>query len=218
MVLQSTNEAQGKVDENLSILSDDFIAPLLIPLMGGVLSGGAAAGTKIAIGNSGAKWSAGERPPDAVSFYKDHQFQGGRRDFPSYQYHAQNSLSKGILGTGLSKENDTYTSAIIPAGVTVVIYENNDKGGRKAYLYGPGRYSNLGRFWNDRISSFEIIPEARGCSIPVVGDPDNVLKPDPAYQFSTRVGPPWKCPDGWIDTGCTWGHTGREQLQCAKRR
>lgn len=206
--MTDVNSTQGSVNDPLNI-SDDYFFPLLIPLAGGIASGGAASGTKFAIGNSGAKWSAGERPSNMVSFYKDANFNGSRRDFPIDRHHIQDSLSKGHLGLGLNKENDTYSSLIVPEGAVVIAYKDAGRKGGRMY-FPPGQFPNLGNGWNDVISSFEIIPETPGCTVGY---------PDPNYHYGTRTwdGSKWQCGD-WEDTGCTWGHTERERLQCRKRK
>lgn len=201
------NETPNSTDASM-VLSDDFGIPLLLPILGGVASGAAGAGVKMAFGNSGALWSKGPRPKGVVSFYKDTNFNGPRRDFP-IRPHVQNSLSKGHLGLGMNKENDTYSSAIIPEGVIVLAYEHNDRKGRRLF-FSPGRWKNFGK-WNDKISSFEIIPENPGCTVNRFDEP---------YTYTRRQlkNGKWVCPSGWTDTGCTWGHTLRETLQCKKRK
>jgi len=209
VMVSQLNQTHNSVDSSMTLTSDEFAIPFLVPLLGGVASGAAGAGVKMAIGNSGALWTEGERPEGVVSFFKDTNFNGPRRDF-MVRHHVQNSLSKGHLGLGINKENDTYSSAIVPEGATVYVYEHNDKKGREARLP-PGRYKSFGGGWNDTISSFEIIPEPKGCKVSDI---------DPNYQYTTRVlsNGRWVCPSGWQDTGCTWGHTERERLQCAKRK
>jgi hypothetical protein len=201
-----TNSTQASVNESL-VISDEYLFPLLVPLLGGVVSGGAAAGTRMAIGNSGALWSSGERPNDVVSFYKDANFNGSRRDFPIHAHHIQDSISKGTLGF-VNKENDTYSSVIVPEGASVIAYWDAGRKGKVTH-FPPGRYASLGE-WNDKISSFEIIPEAKGCT---------ERQRDPNYNYGLRIydGSKWHC-GSWQDTGCTWGHTNRERLQCKKRK
>lgn len=93
-----------------------------------------------------------------AAFYADVDFKGPYR---SYSLGVeQNSLSKGKFGLGWQKENDTYSSAIVPNGLKVIAYQDNDRKGPSITL-GPGKYSNLGSLnegnWNDRISSLVVV-------------------------------------------------------------
>lgn len=99
----------------------------------------------------GAKWSSGNLLPDNIRVYKDINFTGSFRDFPVGTI--QRSLSKGFLGSGLNKENDTYSSIFVPPGIVAELYEHNDFKGRGLRLY-AGRHSNLGKWnFNDKVSS-----------------------------------------------------------------
>jgi len=104
----------------------------------------------------GAKWTSSGviLEPGHVRFYKDANFTGPFRDFPVGTL--QRSLSKGFLGTGLNKENDTYSSAVVPSGLKALAYEHNDFRGRTLTLY-AGKHANLGAWgMNDTISSLRV--------------------------------------------------------------
>lgn len=99
----------------------------------------------------GSKWSGGVRRSDHVRVYAHINFTGKHRDFPAGTF--QRSLSKGFLGTGLNKENDTYSSIYVPPGLLVEIYEHNDFKGRGLRLY-PGSHNDLNKWnFNDKVSS-----------------------------------------------------------------
>lgn len=122
-------------------------------LLAGLAAGGAGAGG-LGYMKSGAIWSSGSRPPNVVSFYKDVNFGGPRKDYPVGA--VQNSLSKGKLGMGVDKENDTYSSLQVPPGMQVQVWEHNDKKGA-TYVYGPGAYPNLNaQGFHDKISSLVV--------------------------------------------------------------
>lgn len=115
---------------------------------------GAAGAGAGAFFKSGAKWTKGDRDESSVSMFKDTRFQGPRRDFPVP--HVQNSLSKGHLGLGFNKENDTYSSMIVPKNTKVTLYVDNDLKGKSVTL-GPGRHRNLSAYgMHDNVSSFTI--------------------------------------------------------------
>lgn len=102
----------------------------------------------------GAKWSNSRLLPNHVRVYAHVNFTGKHRDFPAGTF--QRSLSKGFLGTGLNKENDTYSSIFVPRGLMVEIYEHNDFKGRGLRLY-PGNHYNLGKWnFNDKVSSLMV--------------------------------------------------------------
>lgn len=135
-----------------------------LPLLGlGAAGAGGAVGVML---KSGAKWSSGARDVSKVSFYKDKNFQGPRRDFGLGT--VQNSLSKGYLRSGVNKENDTYSSAIVPDGMEVVVYADNDLRGR-SYVLKAGQHPDLGAYqFDDIISSFKIVSAGAGGGQPVV--------------------------------------------------
>lgn len=95
-------------------------------------------------------------PPGRVRFFENANFQGKIRDFPLGTKQA--SLSKGFLnlGLGYDRENDAYSSAIVPEGMVVIAYEHPNYKGRSLTLY-AGRHANLG-IWgmNDTISSLVV--------------------------------------------------------------
>lgn len=102
----------------------------------------------------GAKWTHGSLQPDHIRVYADINLTGKHRDFPVGTL--QRSLSKGFLGTGLNKENDTYSSVYVPPGLAVEIYEHNDFKGRGVRL-NAGRHPNLGLYnFNDKVSSLKV--------------------------------------------------------------
>ena len=107
---------------------------------------------------SGAKWSTGAIPPNHVSFFKDANFKGPRRDFPAGT--EQRSLSKGLFGIKyVNAENDTYSSAIVPAGLHAIAYADFNYQGKSIVLK-AGRYPNLGTFLlNDAVSSLKVMKE-----------------------------------------------------------
>ena len=219
----------------------------LLPLVGTAAASAASAGaTKLILSNSGAKWTKGERGQGMVSFFADTHLRGNRRDFPGDVRHVQNSLSKGTLGLGFNKENDIYSSAIVPPNTIVTIFEHNDLKGNSKVLY-PGEHRNLGTYgFNDKVSSFIIEPQApppppppQTTPAPVEQQPEEPVEQtpvepesllaeiqslctevsrDPAYQYTrrTKVDGQWVCPDGFVDTGCGWSDTGLGELQCKR--
>ena len=127
---------------------DDFL-PLLA--LGGALAG---------FMTSGAKWSEGAIPANHVSFFKDANFKGPRRDFPAGT--EQRSLSKGmfglnIKGMSMNAENDTYSSIIVPPGLQASAYADFNYQGL-SQVYKAGKYANLGAV-NDAISSLKVMKE-----------------------------------------------------------
>lgn len=103
---------------------------------------------------SGAKWSKGTKPGGVVSFYKDIQFGGGRKDYPPGT--AQASLSKGVFGLGLDKENDTYSSLQVPQGLNVQVWADNDYSGDNK-VFPAGDYPDLrDHGFHDKISSLKV--------------------------------------------------------------
>jgi len=103
----------------------------------------------------GAKWTASglTLAPNHARFYKDANFTGRYRDFPVGTY--QRSLSKGFLG--INKENDTYSSIVVGAGLKVTVYEHNDFQGHWIRITGPYKLANLNPWkMNDRISSLKV--------------------------------------------------------------
>lgn len=101
----------------------------------------------------GAGWESGLRSNNVVSFYKDVNFTGGRRD-----YHigsVQASLSSGFLRTGINKENDTYSSLIVPEGMVVQAFADDHFSGTMK-TYPTGGYPRLDDF-NDKISSLKVV-------------------------------------------------------------
>jgi hypothetical protein len=103
---------------------------------------------------SGAKWSKGTAPGGVVSFYKDTFFSGPRKDYPVGT--AQASLSKGVFGLGLDKENDTYSSLQVPQGLNVQVWEHNDYVGNNR-VFTAGDYPDLRQFgFHDNISSLKV--------------------------------------------------------------
>jgi hypothetical protein len=185
--------------------------------LGALAAGAGAGGGGLAFMKSGAIWSKGGRPASVVSFYRDPNFGGPRKDYASGA--VQNSLSKGKFGLGKDKENDTYSSLQVPNGMKVQVWEHNNKEGA-TLVYGPGNYANLYGF-NDKISSLEVSGSAASLDTP------ETLKcrqqAAAAGQYSLRQAfpgqdPYWQCPSGWVDTGCTWGMgTDFEQRQCRKK-
>jgi hypothetical protein len=184
----------------------------------GALAAAGAGGGGVSFMRSGAIWSTGGRPAGVVSFYKDANFAGPRKDYASGA--VQNSLSKGKFGLGKDKENDTYSSLQVPNGMKVQVWEHNDKKGA-TYTYGPGDYPNLGaQGFNDKISSLEVsgsavvdTPEAARCRSAASGAGDYALRQERPNQT-----PWWQCPKGWVDTGCDWGMGAEyEQRQCRKK-
>lgn len=177
----------------------DGFFPLLIAA---TAAGGAGAGG-LAFMNSGAKWSSGGRSANVVSFYKDTNFAGQRKDYPNGA--VQNSLSKGKLGMGLDKENDTYSSLQVPPGLQVQVWKDNDAKGETA-TFPPGSYSNLQQFgFHDNISSLKVTATSTKCN--AIGN-----------QFTPRVNVngAWKCPEGWTDTGCDWVDGVGGMRQCSR--
>lgn len=103
---------------------------------------------------SGAKWSSGTAGSNVVSFYKDINFAGPRKDYPIGA--VQNSLSKGVFGLGGNKENDTYSSLKVPAGMQVQVWVDNDQKGA-TYTFPPGDYPDLRiQGFHDNISSLVV--------------------------------------------------------------
>ena len=145
----------------LRIQKEPFL-PLL--LLGGAAAGGAGVGGAIVFQKllPGAKWSKGPRPANVVSFYMDANFKGPRRDFVLGSVQA--SLSKGFART-LNKENDTYSSLQVPAGMVVQAYADNDFRG-VSKVYPTGDYPSFGDF-NDTISSFKVLPAGTATNVPV---------------------------------------------------
>jgi hypothetical protein len=94
-----------------------------------------------------------------VAVYQDTNFVGGFRKYVAGA--TQNSLSKGLFGTGLFKENDTYSSILVPNGLQLTVFQDDGLKGANAVL-GPGKYPNLAALpqgnWNDRISSLVVTP------------------------------------------------------------
>ena len=127
------------------VREESFLPLLALPALAG-----AGAGVYL---NSGAKWTKGDRDESSVSMFKDTNLVGPRRDFPVP--HVQNSLSKGHLGVGIfNKENDTYSSMIVPKNTKVTLYADNDLKGKSVTL-GPGEYRNLSAYgMHDNVSSF----------------------------------------------------------------
>ena len=104
--------------------------------------------------NSGAKWSKGTQPGGVVSFYKDTHFSGPRKDYPPGT--AQGSLSKGVFGLGLAKENDTYSSLQVPQGLNVQVWEHNNYVGNNK-VFPAGTYPDLRQHgFHDNISSLKV--------------------------------------------------------------
>lgn len=162
--------------------------PLVVAAMAGAGAGGAAT-TGFML--SGAKWTSGNRPDNVVSFYKDTNFAGKRKDYGNGA--VQNSLSHGVFGAGVNKENDTYSSLKVPPGLQVQVWKDNDAKGFSA-VFPPGEYPNLDAFgFHDNISSLKVTTTGTKC-----------------YVSGTRFTPrelsngSWKCPSGWKDTGCDW--------------
>lgn len=95
--------------------------------------------------------------PLFVAFYEGTHFTGTFRAYRPGT--TQNSLSKAL---GSLKENDTYSSCIVPNGLKVTVYQDNNLRGPNITL-GPGKYPNLGFLpegnWNDRISSLVVVAE-----------------------------------------------------------
>ena len=129
-------------------------------VLAGLAATGAATGAVgVGVGfNPGAGWSSGSMPTDKVSFFKDPDFKGPRRDFGAGA--EQRSLSAGFLRIS-GKENDTYSSMIVPAGLQVWIYEHNNFQGKIAGPIGAGKYPNLGSQFDmdNRISSLKVIAD-----------------------------------------------------------
>jgi hypothetical protein len=111
-------------------------------------------GGAYAYNKSGATWSKGPRPENLVSVFKDGNFEGYRRDYTLGT--VQNSLSKGRLGSGWQKENDTYSSAIVPAGLELVLYEHENLQGRSLTLK-AGSYASFPNNFNDMTSSLKVV-------------------------------------------------------------
>jgi len=175
--------------------------PFLLAALGA--GAGAAGGGGLAFMKSGAIWSGGDRPGNVVSFYKDTNFAGKRKDYLAGA--VQNSLSKGKLGTGIDKENDTYSSLQVPAGLQVQVWADNDAKG-PTYTFGAGDYPNLNQYgFHDKISSLKVFATASKCN-PV------------GSQFTTRVltNGTWTCPAGWTDTNCHWTDGSNGPKQCSK--
>ena len=176
-------------------------------LVGALAAAGGAGAGGLSFMSSGAKWSSGARPGNVVSFYKDINFQGARKDYALGA--VQNSLSKGKFGIGLyDKENDTYSSLQVPPGLQVQVWADNDAKGQMT-TFTAGGYSNLGEFgFNDKISSLKVTANASKCN------PPGGLN----TQFTTRVltNGVWKCPLGWTDTGCSWEHGANGKKQCSR--
>ena len=173
--------------------------PFLLAAVG--LGAGGAGG--FAAMKSGAKWSAGARPQNVVSFYKDALYMGPRKDYGVGA--VQNSLSKGRLGTGIDKENDTYSSLIVPPGMQVQVWEHNNATG-KTGVFTPGMYPNLAHYgFNDNISSLKVTANATRCN--AIGT-----------QYTTRVltNGVWTCPQGFTDTNCHWTDGVNGPRQCTR--
>jgi Beta/Gamma crystallin len=85
---------------------------------------------------------------DQACFYADDNFQG--RSF---------CVNPGSVITNLadySGVNDKFSSAIIPRGFSVTVYEHKDFGGQSLTLTGDvPSLTVYGRFWNDVISSID---------------------------------------------------------------
>ena len=130
--------------------------PLLFAGLAAAGAGAGAAGTAVGF-NPGAGWSTGAMPTNAVSFFRDPDFKGPRRDFAAGA--EQRSLSAGFLRVS-GKENDTYSSVIVPPGLQVTIYKNNSFQGASAGPIKPGRYSSLAQFGLDNaVSSLKVSRE-----------------------------------------------------------
>lgn len=175
--------------------------PFLLALAG---LGGGAAGGGAAFMKSGAIWSGGDRPANVVSFYKDTNFAGKRKDYPAGA--VQNSLSKGKFGIGaIDKENDTYSSLQVPAGLQVQVWADNDAKGA-TYTFNAGDYPNLANYkFHDNISSLKVFATKSKCN-------------PTGSQFTTRVltNGVWTCPSGWTDTQCYWTDGSNGPKQCSK--
>ena len=193
--------------------SSEPFFPLMFGLAAAAGAGGAGA---VGIMNSGAKWSGGAIPTDKVSFFKDDLFRGSRADFPVGT--EQRSLSKGYLRTGLNKENDTYTSLIVPAGMQVWLYTDNDFQGKIVGPLGPGRYPNLGTQFgiNDMVSSVKVQALAPAADVYPRNPACNPGPPGGSYTTRVLVNGRWVCPAGYTDTRCSWGDPPNERNQCRK--
>lgn len=187
--------------------------PFLLLAAAGAAGAGGAGG--ISWMRSGALWSKGARPPNAVSFYKDGDLKGPRRDFLTGTL--QKSLSKGKFGLGRDKENDTYSSVQVPPGMYVHAYEHNDFKGQY-WGFGPGNH-NLAQYGaEDKISSFKIEgtasvdPATAACQKAASGSADYSLR-----IANPGKNPYWVCPPGSTDTGCSWGMgADYEKRQCRR--
>lgn len=190
-----------KIHNNTNTNKEGF--PFLLAAL--AAAGGGAAGGALSFKKSGAIWSNGSRPANVVSFYKDTNFAGKRKDYAAGAI--QNSLSKGKFGIGaLDKENDTYSSLQVPAGLQVQVWADNDAKGA-TYTFNTGDYPNLVQYgFHDNISSLK-----------VYGTTTSKCNPS-GSQFTTRVlnNGVWVCPSGWTDTQCYWTDGINGPKQCSK--
>ncbi len=58
--------------------------------------------------------------------------------------------------------NDIASSVCVPQGWRVVLYSESDYRGESLTLNGPEDNPDLGRLWNDRVSSVQVYPPGRG--------------------------------------------------------
>lgn len=131
--------------------------PLLVGLGLAAGAGASAGAAGVKMLNGATAGATGLLPTDAVSFFEHDQFRGQRTDFPVGSYP---SLTKGamafmpgVLGGKAGRQDDTFTSAIVPTGYKVQFYFDPDFKSPVEGVFTAGQYPNVGGYWNDKISS-----------------------------------------------------------------